>query len=180
MLKKVVLALAILLVGAPLLVAAVAATRPTTFMVQRSIEIQAPPEQIYAAVVDFNRWERWSPWAKLDPRQKTTVSGAGLGAVYTWSGDDKVGEGRMTIVETVPGSKVGIKLEFIRPWESTSETSFLVVPTGAGSRLSWLMKGTHNFVGRAMSIFVDMDKMLGGDFERGLATLKADVEGAGR
>jgi hypothetical protein len=176
MLKKLVLAVIFLFLAVPLLVMAVAATRPATYLVQRSISVSAPPDQVYAVVVDFRRWERWSPWSRLDPGQKTTVTGEGLGAVYTWSGDDKVGAGRMTIVEAVPGSKVGIKLEFQRPWESTNETSFLVVPEGTGSRLTWLMRGTHGFVGRAMSIFMDMDKLLGPDFEKGLSALKADLE----
>lgn len=180
MLKKLVLTVIFLFLAVPLLIMAIAATRPATYLVQRSISVSAPPAQVYAAIVDFRRWARWSPWARLDPNQKTTVAGEGLGAVYTWSGDDKVGAGRMTIIEAVPGSKVGIKLEFLRPWETTNETSFLVVPDGAGSRLTWLMKGNHGFVGRAMSIFMDMDKLLGPDFEKGLAALKADVERGGR
>jgi uncharacterized protein YndB with AHSA1/START domain len=176
MLKKVALTVLVILLAVPLLVTAIAFTRPTTYLVQRSIGIAAPPDEVFQAVADFHRWERWSPWARLDPNQKTTFDGEGLGAVYTWSGNDKVGAGRMTIVEIAPGSKVGIKLEFLRPWASVSETSFLVVPDGATARLTWLMKGTHGFVGRAMSIVVDMDKMLGPDFEKGLATLKADLE----
>jgi uncharacterized protein YndB with AHSA1/START domain len=179
MLKKVVLSAVFLALAVPLLVVAVALTRPTTYLVQRSVTIAAPPEAVYQAIVDFHRWDRWSPWARLDPRQKTTFEGDGLGAVYTWSGDDKVGAGRMTIVETLPGSKVGIKLEFLRPWESTSETSFLVVPEGTGSRLTWLMKGNHDLVGRAVSVFMDMDKTLGPDFDKGLATLKAELERTG-
>jgi len=175
-LKKVILAVVFTFLAIPLLVVVVAATRPATYQVQRSISLAAPPDAVYGAVVDFNRWERWSPWARLDPRQKTTVVGEGVGAVYTWSGDDKVGAGRMTIVEAVPGSRVGIKLEFLRPFESTSETSFQVVPDGAGSRLTWSMKGTNGYVARAMSIFMDMDKLIGPDFEKGLASLKAEVE----
>lgn len=176
MLKKFILAVIFAFLAIPLVVVVVAATRPATYLVQRSITVAAPPEAVYAEVVDFRRWERWSPWARLDPSQKTTVAGEGVGAVYTWSGNDKVGAGRMTIVEAVPGSRVGIKLEFLRPFESTSETSFLVVPEGAGSRLSWTMKGTNGYVARAMSIFIDMDKMIGPDFEKGLASLKAEVE----
>jgi uncharacterized protein YndB with AHSA1/START domain len=176
MLKKVILAVVFSFLAIPLLVVAVAATRPATYLVQRSIAVAAPPEAVYAVIVDFRRWERWSPWARLDPGQKTTVAGDGVGAVYTWSGNDKVGAGRMTIVEAVPGSRVGIKLEFLRPFESTSETSFLVVPDGPGSRLTWLMKGTNGYVARAMSIFMDMDKMIGPDFEKGLTSLKVEVE----
>jgi uncharacterized protein YndB with AHSA1/START domain len=176
MLKKVILAAVVALLALPFLVAAIAFTRPATYLVQRSVGIAAPPDQVFHAVADFRRWERWSPWTRLDPGQKTTVVGEGLGAVYTWSGDDKVGAGRMTIVELAPGSKVGIKLEFLRPWASVNETAFLVVPDGTGARLTWLMKGTHGFVGRAMSIVLDMDKVLGPDFEKGLAALKADLE----
>lgn len=180
MLKKFIVTVIALLVAAPFLVMAIAVTQPATYQLQRSISVSAPPAAVYAAIVDFNRWPGWSPWAKLDPNQKTTVAGEGLGAVYTWSGDDRVGAGRMTIIEAVPSSKVAIKLEFLRPWESTNETSFLVVPEGAGSRLTWLMKGTHGFLGRAMSIFLNMEKMLGPDFEKGLAALKTDVEQRGR
>ena len=158
MLKKFILAVIFAFLALPLIVLAIAATRPATYLVQRSIAVAAPPGAVYAEVVDFHRWERWSPWTRLDPKQQITLTGEGLGSVYAWSGDDKVGAGRMTIIEAVPGSKVGIKLEFLRPWESTSETSFLVVPEGGGSRLTWLMTGNHGFVGRAMSVFMDMDK----------------------
>jgi hypothetical protein len=176
MLKKVILAVIFAFLAVPILVTAIALTRPTTYTVQRSIQISARPEAVYATVADFSRWERWSPWARLDPNQKTTLSGQGVGAVYTWDGNDKVGAGRMTITEAVPSSKVGIQLEFLRPFASTNETSFLVVPDGGGCRVTWLMKGNHGFVGRAMSIFMDMDKMIGPDFEKGLATLKAEAE----
>jgi uncharacterized protein YndB with AHSA1/START domain len=176
MVKKLLLALVFSLIAIPLLVVAVALTRPDTFQVERSTRLAAPPEAVYASVIDFRQWERWSPWARLDPKQKTTLVGEGVGAVYTWSGDDKVGSGRMTIVEAVPGARVGIKLEFLRPFEQTNETAFLIAPDGAGSRLTWQMKGHNGFVGRAMSIFMDMDKMLGPDFEKGLASLKAELE----
>jgi uncharacterized protein YndB with AHSA1/START domain len=174
-LKKLIVAVVVVVLVLPLLVAAIAFTRPATYLVQRSITIAAPPADVYAAVADFRRWESWSPWARLDPKQKTTLAGDGLGAVYTWSGDDKVGSGRMTIVEAVPGSKVAIKLEFLRPFESVNETSFLVQPDPGGARLTWLMKGNHGLVGRAMSIVMDMDKMIGPDFEKGLASLSQQV-----
>jgi uncharacterized protein YndB with AHSA1/START domain len=180
MLKKFIVTVIFLLVAAPFLVMAIAVTQPASYQLQRSISVSAPPAEVYAAIVDFHRWQGWSPWARLDPNQKTTVAGEGLGAVYTWSGDDRVGAGRMTIIEALPNSKVAIKLEFLRPWESTNETSFLVVPEGAGSRLTWIMKGTHGYLGRAMSIFLNMEKMLGPDFEKGLAALKSDVEQHGR
>ncbi len=176
MLKKLILAILSVFIAVPLLVVAVAATRPATYRVERSAAISAPAAEVYAAVVDLHRWARWSPWARLDPNQKTTVIGQGVGAVSTWSGDDKVGAGRMTIVEATPGARVVIKLEFLRPYESTSETSFVVVPEGVGSRVTWLMTGTNGLVARAMSVFMDMDKMIGPDFERGLASLKAEVE----
>jgi uncharacterized protein YndB with AHSA1/START domain len=176
MLKKVILTILFVFLAVPLLVTAIALTRPTTYTVERSTRISASPAAVYGAVVDFNRWKRWSPWADLDPDQKTTIAGEGVGAVYTWAGNDKVGAGRMTITEAVPASKVGIQLEFQRPFASTNETSFLVVPDGTGSRITWLMKGNNGFVGRAMSIFMDMDKMLGPSFEKGLAALKIEAE----
>jgi uncharacterized protein YndB with AHSA1/START domain len=176
MLKKLLLALIFSLLAVPALVVALALTRPETFQVERSTRLAAPPEAVYATVVDFRQWERWSPWARLDPQQKTTLVGEGVGAVYTWNGNDKVGAGRMTIIEAAPGARVGIKLEFLRPFEQTNETAFVIVPDGGGSRLTWQMKGHNGFVGRAMSIFMDMDKMIGPDFEKGLASLKAELE----
>lgn len=176
MLKRIILAVIAFFVAVPVLVTAIAYTRPATYEVKRSIAIDAPPGAVYAVVVDLRQWDRWSPWARLDPRQKTTIAGEGRGAVYTWDGDDKVGAGRMTIVEAMPGSRVDLKLEFLRPMASTSVISFRVIPEGAGARLTWLMKGEHGLVGRAMSIVMDMDKLLGPDFEKGLASLKSQVE----
>jgi len=158
----------------------VAATRPAAFSYVRSISIAAPPAQVFARVVDFAAWPAWSPWAKLDPAMKTAYAGepGHVGASYTWSGNDKVGEGRMTLTDVQDSSRIAIRLEFLRPFASTNESVFTFAPDGAGTRVSWSMSGTNNFMAKAASIFMNMDKMIGGDFERGLAQLKQQAETA--
>jgi hypothetical protein len=178
MLKKIFLAVALLVVAVPVLFFAVGLFRPDHYAVRRSAQVAAPPSAVYAAVVDFRRWERWSPWAGLDPSQRTTIQGEGVGAIYTWSGNDKVGEGRMTITEARPGERVGIELVFLRPYQSKADTGFTIAPEGAGSRITWEMSGHYDRIERVMMMFMDMDKMIGGDFERGLASLKREVEKA--
>jgi uncharacterized protein YndB with AHSA1/START domain len=153
-------------------------TRPSAFHVERSATIAAPPEVVYAQVSDFHAWKAWSPWDKLDPSMKTTYDGpaSGTGASYSWSGNDQVGEGRMTITDATPPSNVTIRLEFIKPFKATNITSFTWVPTPAGTKLTWAMDGHNDFFGKAFSMFMDMDKTIGGDFERGLASMKQIVE----
>jgi len=174
----------ILLVVAALIAVLLAtiASRPGSYQVERSASAAAPPEVVYAQVSDFGRWAQWSPWAKLDPNMKTTLTGtpASVGHGYAWAGNDKVGEGRMTITEAAPGSRVGIKLEFLKPFASTSPTSFTLAPDGGGTRITWKMTGTNDFMGKAFSLFMDFEKMIGGDFDRGLAQLKAVSEAAAR
>lgn len=178
MLKKILLAVAAVVV----LLVAVVATRPSEFQVRRSATMAAPPAVVYAQIADFGRWSEWSPWAKLDPGMKTTLDGAPTapGHAYSWTGNDKVGKGRMTILSAQPGEKVEIRLEFIEPWASTNATVFDLAQDGAGTRVTWTMSGHANFVMKAMGLFGDMDKMIGNDFERGLATMKsvAEVEAA--
>jgi uncharacterized protein YndB with AHSA1/START domain len=167
--KRIAIA-AVLLVA---ILAAVVATRPSTFRVERSATAAAPPEAVYAQIADFHRWAAWSPWEKLDPGMKKDFAGpaVGQGAGYHWSGNDKVGEGRMTVTAATPGEQVVIQLEFLKPWASTSTTTFRLAPEGAGTRVTWSMEGHHDFMGKAFSLFMDMDKMIGSDFERGLAQL---------
>jgi hypothetical protein len=174
MLKKILLGLAVAIVA----FAGFIATRPSTFTVQRTATIQASPDFAFALVNDFHRWGEWSPWEKLDPDMKRTFEGAdaGPGAKYAWVGNDKVGEGRMTIEESKPNELVRIKLEFIKPWEGTSTTLFELKPEGEGSSVTWRMEGTNNFVGKAFSVFMDMDGMIGKDFESGLANMKQVAE----
>lgn len=156
----------------------VAATRPASYRVSRKTLIAAPPAVAYAQVVDFHKWSAWSPWAKLDPAMKTKFSGApeGTGAVYDWTGNGKVGEGRMTILDARPPQAVDIKLEFVRPMTATNETSFNFAPAPGGTAVEWTMVGHNNLMAKAFSMFMDLEKLVGGDFERGLTNLKAVSE----
>jgi uncharacterized protein YndB with AHSA1/START domain len=178
MLKKVILGVILVVVGVPLLLLGASLFRPDHYTVHRSTLVAAPPDAVYAAVADFHRWDRWSPWAGLDPAQKSTIQGDGVGAVYAWNGNDKVGEGRMTIVEARRPERLGILLEFIRPYQSKADTGFTIAPDAAGSRVTWEMAGHYGTIERVMCMFMDMDKMIGGDFERGLVSLKREVEQA--
>ncbi len=145
---------------------------------QRSVSIKAPPEKIYPMLVDFRQWPAWSPWEKLDPDMKRTLSGAasGTGASYAWRGSSKVGAGQREIKEVAAPSKVTIQLDFIKPFEGHNVTDFTLVPRGDATEVTWLMRGLAPFVSKLMGLFVDMDKMIGKDFEAGLANLKAASE----
>jgi uncharacterized protein YndB with AHSA1/START domain len=175
MLKKALLTVVVLVVVAVVGVAGAALTRPDAFKVERSVTMAVPPEAVYQQVADFKAWERWSPWAKLDPAMKTEYAGtAGSpGATYHWAGNDQVGEGRMTITEVVPPARVAIKLEFIKPWTATNDTTFVLAPEGSGTRVTWSMTGKNDFMGKVFSVFMDVDAMVGKDFEKGLAQLAA-------
>ncbi len=153
-------------------------TRPNDFSIQRSVSIKAEPAKIYPLLIDFRQWPAWSPWEKLDPTMTRTLGGAasGPGATYAWSGSGKVGAGRMEILEAAAPSKVSIKLDFIKPFEGHNVTDFTLVPTGDRTEVTWLMRGRAPFVSKLMGLFVDMDKMIGKDFEAGLASLKAASE----
>jgi len=158
------------------------ATRPASFRVERAISINAPAEAVYAQLEDFHNWPAWSPWEHLDPAMKRSMSGSasGAGAVYEWTGNDKVGQGRMTITGAKPGQEIVIQLEFLKPFQATNVATFSLSPEATGTHVLWAMEGRNNFVAKAMCIFMPMDKMVGGDFERGLASLKQVAErGAG-
>jgi len=176
--KKILMAVAALVA----VLLAVVASRPGSYQVERSATVAAPPAVVYAQVADFGRWAQWSPWAKLDPAMKTTLTGApaSVGHGYAWAGNDKVGEGRMTITEVAPGQRVGIKLEFLKPFASTSPSSFSLAPEGAGTRVTWKMTGTNGFVEKAFTLFMDFEKMIGADFDKGLSQLKAVAEAEAR
>ena len=177
MLKKVLIGAAVVV----LLFLAVVATRPSSYKVTRSAQVSAPPQTVWTQVADFHRWDAWSPWAKLDPAMKTTYHGpsAAPGSIYEWTGNDKAGEGRMTIVAARPGESVVIKLEFLRPFASQSDTTFTFAPRGGGTEVTWAMAGNNNFVGKVFCLFIDMDKMIGNDFEKGLLQLKTVAEAQG-
>jgi uncharacterized protein YndB with AHSA1/START domain len=157
-----------------------AAMRPGSFAVRRSAEMRAPAAAIYPLIADFREWPRWSPWETLDPNMKRTLSGApsGTGAVYAWEGSSKVGAGRMEIRDVAPPSKVVIQLDFIKPFEGHNVTEFALVPKGESTDVQWTMRGPATFMMKLMGLFMNMDKMIGRDFERGLSNLRAAVEGA--
>jgi hypothetical protein len=174
MLKKILGGLA----AAVLVLVGVIATRPAEFSLQRASTLPVQPEVAFALVNDFHRWNEWSPWDKLDPNQKTTHSGAdmGTGAVYAWVGNDDVGEGRMTIEESKANELVRIKLEFIKPFAATNTTTFAFKPVEGGTEVTWAMSGNNDFIGKAFNLFMDMDAMVGKDFEKGLASMKTAAE----
>ena len=155
-----------------------AMTVPDNFRVQRTTSIKAPPEKIFPLINDFHRWGSWSPWEKMDPEMKRTYSGAasGKGAAYAWQGNSKVGEGRMEIADTSPPSKVTIKLDFMKPFEAHNTAEFTLEPKGDSTNVTWAMYGPSEFITKVMGVFVSMDKMVGKDFETGLANLKAVAE----
>jgi hypothetical protein len=176
MLKKILIGLGALLT---LLLIAIS-LQPATFHVERSVTIAAPPETVFALVSDFHAWGAWSPWEKLDPGMQRSYEGApaGVGAKYAWVGNQEVGEGRMTIEKSTPGSEVGIKLEFLRPFAATNTATFTFQQTPQGTKTTWAMDGKNNFASKAMHLVMDMDKMIGPDFERGLAAMKTVAENA--
>jgi polyketide cyclase/dehydrase/lipid transport protein len=150
------------------------ASRPDTFRVERSLRIKAPPGVVFAQINDFHAWDAWSPWAKLDPAMTTKFEGpsSGVGASYSWSGNDEVGQGKMTLTESQPPQKLAIRLEFLKPFEATNTTEFSFKPDGENTDVTWAMYGANNFASKAMSVFMNMDQMIGADFEKGLASLK--------
>ena len=170
-----------ILIGAGTVVAGIlgyAATRPDGFRVERSAHIDAPPDRVFAKINDFHEWPSWSPWEELDPAMTRMHSGAarGAGAIYEWIGNKKVGQGRMEITESVPSQKVAIKLDFISPFEAHNTTELTFTPSDNGTDVNWAMLGSNSFMMKVMCLFVSMDKMVGKDFEKGLAKLKAQVE----
>ena len=155
-----------------------AAAKPDAFRIERSATIKAPPTKIYSLINDFHNWSSWSPWAKMDPDMKQSHSGAynGKGAVYEWNGNKKVGQGRMEITDSVPPSKVVIKLDFLKPFEGHNVAEFTLQAQNGATVVDWAMTGHSAFIMRVMCLFMDMDKMVGKDFEAGLANMKGIAE----
>ena len=180
MLKKILILIVVLIA----VLLCYAATKPDTFRVQRTTSINAPPEKIFAIIDDFHNWGSWSPWEKLDPAMKRTYSGAasGQGAVYAWEGNDKVGAGRMEITDSAPPSKVTIKLDFIKPFEAHDIAELTLEPPAAAdtsspvTTVTWAMHGPNPFISKVMQVFMNVDTMVGKDFEDGLANLKNVAE----
>jgi uncharacterized protein YndB with AHSA1/START domain len=174
MIWKILIALVVIVVG----LVGVITLQPARYRVSRSTTIAAPAPVVFAQVNDFHKWEAWNPWAKLDPAMKHAYAGApaGTGAVYTWVGNHEVGEGRMTITESRPSERIRVKLEFLKPFAATSMAEFTFKPEGERTVVTWSMVGTNNFIAKAVHLFMDMDGMIDGKFETGLAHMKSVVE----
>jgi uncharacterized protein YndB with AHSA1/START domain len=177
-LKKILIVIVLAVVG----LLGYAATRPDTYRVERSTTIEAPPAVVFNQLEDFRLWTAWSPWEKLDPQMKRTYEGPekGVGASYVWEGNKDVGKGKMTITEAQPPASVGYKLEFIEPFASQAQTTFRLAPQGNATSVTWEMAGNSNYMMKLFGIFMNMDKAIGGDFERGLTNLKLVAEDAAK
>jgi len=171
---KIILVVIVLLVGGVLLVAS---TRPDALHVERAADVKAPPEKIFPLINDFHSWGSWSPYEKKDPGTKRTYSGAtaGKGAIYEWDGNSDVGQGRMEILDSTP-SQIRIKLDFMKPLEGHDIATFTMKPDGNATKVTWAMDGPTPFLGKLIGVFMNMDTMIGTDFEAGLANLKTLTE----
>jgi Polyketide cyclase / dehydrase and lipid transport len=151
---------------------------PDHYLVERAITVSAPASSVYSRLADFRQWRAWSPWEGLDPDLRRTYSGAdsGKGAVYEWAGNRKAGEGRMEITDAAEGSRLQIALDFLKPFKSSSITTFTLADHGDETTVTWTMTGAKTFTTRVMGIFKSMDAMVGPDFEKGLAQLKVVSE----
>ena len=174
MLKTIAIIVAVLIAG----VLIFAATKPDTFRVERSTGIKAPPEKIFAILNDFKQWGAWSPWEKKDPAMKRNFGAitTGKGATYDWEGNKEVGQGSMTITESVPSTKLALNLDFLKPFEAHNVVEFTLAAQGDTTNVTWAMHGPANFMTKVIHVFMNMDKMVGPDFEAGLANLKAAAE----
>ncbi len=178
MIKKIILGALAAIVVVVAIFCIVVAMRPADFKIERSMTINASPDKVFEQVNDFHRWEAWSPWAKIDPAMKTTYSGSrtGRGAIYSWVGNDEVGEGNMAITNSQPNERVAIDLEFVRPFAAKNVTEFTFRPDAEKTVVTWSMVGKNNFVAKAFGLIMNIDKLVGNDFERGLAQMKTVVE----
>lgn len=155
-----------------------AATKPDTFRIERSASIQAPPEKVFTFINDFRNWGAWSPWEKKDAAMKRTLgaTASGKGAVYEWDGNKDVGQGRMEITESTPPSRIAIQLDFTKPFEAHNIVEFTLEPKGDSTNVTWAMHGPSPYLSKIMGLFFSMDKMVGKDFEAGLANLRSAAE----
>jgi Polyketide cyclase / dehydrase and lipid transport len=178
MFKKILVVVLILAIVAVVVVQ----IQPNQFRIERSTTIRASAADVFAQVNDLHKWEAWSPWAKRDPAMKQTYEGpeSGVGAISSWSGNKEVGEGRMTITQSQPSELVRIKLEFLKPYKATNVSEFKIQPQGDQSMVTWSMSGENDFMMKAVHLVMNMDKMVGADFEKGLANLKSLAEGPAR
>jgi uncharacterized protein YndB with AHSA1/START domain len=175
---EIIAIIAIVLAIAIAIVLILAATKPDRFSVQRAIAVRAPPQKIFTAICDFHQWGAWSPWENKDPAMQRTYSGAagGKGAVYAWEGNKNVGSGRMEILEASAPSKIVIKLDFLKPFEAHNTAEFTMLPQGDVTNVTWMMHGPAVFMSKVMQVFMNLDKMIGKDFETGLVNLKSLAE----
>jgi hypothetical protein len=162
--------------------AVIVAMRPSDFRVERSAVVAAPAPVVFAQVNDLHNWDAWSPFAKLDPAAKQTFEGprAGTGAALAWAGNKRAGEGRMTITESRPYELVRFRLDFVKPFAVTNTAEFTFTPRGDETAVTWSMSGRQNFMAKAFCMFMSMDKMVGGEFEKGLAQMKSVAESANK
>jgi hypothetical protein len=176
MLIQILIAVAVVLVILLIMVA----LQPTAYRVSRSAWIVAPPAAVFGQVNDLHEMNAWSPWMEPDPQAKTRYEGppAGTGAAFAWDGNSQVGEGRLQIVDSRPHDLIRIKLDFVRPFASSADTEFTFKPEGDQTVVTWTMTGRKNFITKAFGLFMSMDKMIGGNFEKGLASMKSRVEGS--
>ncbi|MBP6632261.1 MAG: SRPBCC family protein [Kofleriaceae bacterium] len=163
-----------------LVILLLAAGKPSTFRIERRTEVGAPPATVFAHLEDLRRWRGWSPWEGLDPNLERTYDGAerGVGASYAWKGNKKAGAGRMTITDSRPGERLELRLQFTAPFAATHTTTFTLVPNPAGTEVRWLMEGKNGFGSKVFAVFVDLDALIGKDFEKGLASLRGVAESA--
>ena len=178
MLKTILLVIVVVTLIAVVGVVAYAATKPDSFRVERGTTIKAAPEKIFALINDFKAWPQWSPYETKDPDMQRQLSGAatGQGAVYEWTGDKNVGQGRMEILESTAPGKIVIKLDFLKPFEAHNTATFTLMPQGDATDVTWAMDGPSPFITKVMSVVFNIDKMVGNDFEAGLANLKRVTE----
>jgi ribosome-associated toxin RatA of RatAB toxin-antitoxin module len=173
MLIYILISLAVIVAGFIIVVA----MQPANFCITRSATIPAPAEALFEEVNDFHKWQAWSPWAQMDPTAKNTYEGApsGVGAGFKWEGNNQVGQGGMTILESRPDQLIRIKLEFVKPFKATHTAEFIFKPSGDQTVVSWSMTGKNNFMSKAFVLIMNCDKMIGCQFEKGLANLKSVV-----
>jgi carbon monoxide dehydrogenase subunit G len=174
MLKKILIVLAAIV----LIFMVVVAMQPSELQVERTAELAAPQGEVFAQVTDFRKWEAWSPWAKLDPAAKVAFEGPpdGQGTAMTWAGNDEVGEGKMTLVESRPSELVKIKVDFVKPFEGSSTSQFAFKPNGDRTQVTWTMNAQQNFLEKALCLIMNGKKMIGADMEKGLSQLKSTAE----
>jgi len=178
--SEVVAIIAVVLAIATAIVFILAVTKPDTFSIRRAATVNAPADRIFPLINDFRQWANWSPWENRDPAMKRTYSGAesGKGAVYAWDGNKNVGSGRMEILDATSPSKIVIKLDFFKPFEGHNTAEFTIVPgrDASATNITWVMHGPSSLMSRVMQVFMNLDRMIGRDFEAGLANLKRLTE----